>query len=211
MHDSSFRAMQKFFDILPKDKPLRVLDVGSRVCDGQELCYRDALPSELWHYTGMDVQPGRNVDCVLEDPAHWPFPDGSFDAVISGQCFEHVDDLHTPFREMGRVLKSGGLACVIAPWNWSIHRYPKDCWRILPDGMQFLLEKCAGLAHSTSCLMDVHLRNLEAPGQSLLGEYFIRKEGSQEEVRVNDFLLDGGVALGDIVIQGDCVGMGVKA
>jgi SAM-dependent methyltransferase len=158
----------------------------------------------------MDVESGDNVDCVLEDPKHWPFPDASFDAVISGQCFEHVEDLHAPFREMGRVLRYGGLACVIAPWCWSIHRYPRDCWRILPDGMQFLLEKHAGLANVRAFTIDVPLRLVAAQGNSLVGDYFIRKDGCQGEMRLGDFLLDSGVVLGDIVVQGDCVGLGVK-
>ena len=63
----------------------------------------------------------------------------AYDLVISGQCLEHVEN---PFRlvaEMARVLKPGGLMLLTAPWQHPIHRYPLDCWRILPDGMRALL------------------------------------------------------------------------
>lgn len=210
MHERSFEMMKKALGALPKDKSLRVLDVGSRVVDEDDRCYREALPSPLCEYVGMDVEAGHNVDCVLEDPAHWPFPDASFDAVISGQCFEHVEDLHTPFREMGRVLRPGGMACVIAPWCWHIHRYPRDCWRILPDGMQYLLEQCAGLGNVRTLVLNVPLRLLAAPGECTMGDYLVRKDETQPEVRLDAFMLDNDVPLGEIVVQGDCVGMGVK-
>lgn len=210
MHMRSFDMMKKILNVLPKDKPLRILDVGSRIVDKDELCYRNALPSDLCEYVGMDVEAGLNVDCVLEDLVHWPFPDESFDAVISGQCFEHVEDIHAPFREMGRVLKSGGLAGVIVPWCWDIHRYPKDCWRILPDGMKFLLEQCAGLSNVRTLVLNVPLRLWAAPGDTTIGEYLIRKDESQPEVRLDQFMLEDGGRLGDITIQGDCVGIGVK-
>jgi hypothetical protein len=33
---------------------------------------------------------------------------------------------------------------ITAPWSWEIHRYPVDCWRILPDGMRELIEQGGG-------------------------------------------------------------------
>ncbi|MFA7044577.1 MAG: hypothetical protein WC186_09550, partial [Bacteroidales bacterium] len=37
--------------------------------------------------------------------------------------------------------KKGGLVCIITPFSVPEHRYPIDCWRILPDGYRYLLEK----------------------------------------------------------------------
>ncbi len=209
MHENSFLAMKKILASLPDTAPLRVLDVGSRVW-GHDVCYRDALPSADWHYTGMDTEAGDNVDCVLKDVHHWPFPDASFDLVISGQCAEHAEDLHSFFRELGRVLKNGGMACVIAPWNWRIHRYPKDCWRILPDGMCYLLEQVAGLTHANTFTIDSRLENVAGAEHLPLGDFLIRRPGSEAEVRLADFMLEGGTRLGDLVIEGDCVGVGLK-
>jgi len=43
-----------------------------------------------------------------------PFPDGSFDRVVSGLVLEHLRDLPSFFREMRRVLTAGGRAVVSA-------------------------------------------------------------------------------------------------
>jgi len=83
------------------------------------------------------------VDIVLDGPYDWGIRDG-FDVVVSGQTLEHVEDVPRWIRCFDGVLKPNGLVCVIAPWRWRIHRYPLDCWRILPDGMRFLLGKVCG-------------------------------------------------------------------
>jgi hypothetical protein len=43
------------------------------------------------------------------------------------------------------MLKPDGIICVVAPWTYPEHKYPVDCWRIMPDGMRFLLSDIAGL------------------------------------------------------------------
>ena len=37
--------------------------------------------------------------------------------------------------EIARVLKVGGLCCILAPSSGPEHRYPVDCWRFYPDGL----------------------------------------------------------------------------
>lgn len=53
-----------------------------------------------------------------------PFPDASFDAVVSGDVICQLPDPLVAFREMARVLRPGGVAVVNAPaypWMWSYH------------------------------------------------------------------------------------------
>jgi hypothetical protein len=40
--------------------------------------------------------------------------------------------------EVFRVLKPGGLCCIIAPSSGHEHSYPVDCWRYYPDGFSAL-------------------------------------------------------------------------
>jgi hypothetical protein len=40
--------------------------------------------------------------------------------------------------EVARVLKPGGICCILAPSSGPEHRYPTDCWRFYPDGMTSL-------------------------------------------------------------------------
>jgi len=60
--------------------------------------------------------------------------------VISGQAFEHIQYFWITMLEIARVLKPGGICCILAPSSGPEHRYPLDCWRFYPDGM-------ASLAH----------------------------------------------------------------
>jgi SAM-dependent methyltransferase len=47
------------------------------------------------------------------------FPDNTFDAVFSSDCFEHVDDVPKAFAEIYRVLKPGGIFFTIFGPVWS--------------------------------------------------------------------------------------------
>jgi len=119
--------------------PCKILDVGSMNIR-KKGCYKDILPAG-YDYMGVDLAAGANVDVVLEDdPYTFPFAKGSFDAVISGQCFEHVKNPFKLIEECSRVLRYGGYFLGVAPSKWPMHRYPIDCWRFLPDGWESLFE-----------------------------------------------------------------------
>jgi SAM-dependent methyltransferase len=136
MHDSSRRLMKDFFDrYLDKENPLNILDVGSYSVCGS---YRDLLDSN-WNYIGLDMTEGPNVDIVPSDIYNWKeIKEESFDVVISGQAFEHIEFPWITITEISRVLKQGGLVCIIAPSAGKEHRYPVDCYRYYPDGMRAL-------------------------------------------------------------------------
>jgi ubiquinone/menaquinone biosynthesis C-methylase UbiE len=124
-------------------RPTKVLDVGSY--DAGLGTYRPLLECyDTITYHGLDISEGAGVDIVSEDPYNWPLQDNSYDLVISGQCLEHVEAPWLWIKEVYRVCKPGGLVFIIAPWTCGEHRYPVDCWRILPDGMKYLVTKTAG-------------------------------------------------------------------
>ena len=78
----------------------------------------------------------RWTDLVLKNPYDWQeIETDSFDLVISGQAFEHIEFFWITMSEMTRVLKKDGLMCVIAPNGYGEHRYPVDCYRFFTDGM----------------------------------------------------------------------------
>ncbi len=126
MHKSSLLRMAWFRD---NYKPgLKILDVGSMDINGS---YKDIFFN--YDYTGVDIASGPNVDVVLKNPYQLPFKADSFNAVISGQAFEHIEYFWLTMAEMVRVTKD--LICVIAPHGFKEHRHPVDCWRFLTDGM----------------------------------------------------------------------------
>ena len=67
----------------------RVLDVGSYGVNG---VYRDLFKENNIEYVGLDIEAGPNVDIVVKDSYCWDcLPDESFDYIISGQAFEHIE------------------------------------------------------------------------------------------------------------------------
>lgn len=138
MHLSSLDKMRYFRDTYlseKKDIPLKIADLGSMAIAGS---YRD-LFAPYWEYTGLDIAPGDNVDQVLSDPYTWlEIPSDSLDVLVSGQAFEHIAYFWKTMREIARVLKPGGLCCIVAPSGGPEHRYPLDCWRFYPDGFRAL-------------------------------------------------------------------------
>ena len=148
--------MAAFAGTLDAQRPLSVLDVGAFDVNGS---YRPLFPTP-WTYTGLDIEAGPNVDVVALAPYRWQVD--QFDVVVSGQAAEHVPDLRAWAMELGRHVKPAGRVCLIAPWQWDPHPYPVDCWRILPDGMEWLLltavlvpdeirldgRDCIGIAHN---------------------------------------------------------------
>lgn len=134
MHGSSLDAMEYFKETyLDKNKILKILDLGAQDING---CYKSLFENKLWIYHGADLQEGRNIDIVLDDDYHWKqIKDAEYDVFISGQTFEHIEFPWITIKEVNRILKPGGLLCIIAPMICPEHKFPVDCWRFLPDGM----------------------------------------------------------------------------
>ena len=135
MHESSMLRMEWFIkNHIPNisDK-LMVLDVGSMNLNGS---YKPLFRSDKFDYFGLDMETGENVDIVISNPYNWKqLNTDSFDIVISGQAFEHIEFFWLIMSEMVRVLKKDGLLCIVAPNGFPEHRYPVDCYRFFTDGM----------------------------------------------------------------------------
>lgn len=145
MHPSSYDRMANFCrDYLGErtQEPLLIVDLGSADYNGS---YRPIFAQKPWRYIGVDLEPWKNVDLVLRDAYHWrEIKSASVDAVVSGQTFEHTEFFWESILEITRVLKPGGLCCLIAPASGNEHRYPVDCWRIYTDGFR-AIARYAGL------------------------------------------------------------------
>ncbi len=139
MHQSSFEQMKLFRDsyLAGREKErLKIFDLGSCDINGS---YRPIFNKHLWSYQGLDLEKGPNVDILLKDPYRLAeIRSSSADVFISGQVFEHIEYFWITMLEIARVLKTGGLCCIIAPSSGYVHRYPVDCWRFYPDGFSAL-------------------------------------------------------------------------
>lgn len=143
MHKSAMLRMGWFVDHYVRDgKNVKVLDIGSCDIFG---CYKELFEGYKLQYIGLDLEVGPNVDFIPKDPYLWEeLEDESFDYIISGNAFEHIEYPWLTICEINKKLKVGGFACIIAPNSIYEHRYPLDCYRYYADGFR-ALAKWAGL------------------------------------------------------------------
>ena len=144
MHKSVLQLYIDFRDeyLQPmSDKKLKILEIGSRLESGRNLL-RDVTVNDNWEFIGLDINAGRNVDIVSEDPYKYPFEDNTFDVVLSSNTAEHVQDMHRWIKEVARISK--GLVWIMVPNTFREHG-KFDYWRIMPRGMRYLMADIGGL------------------------------------------------------------------
>ncbi len=105
------------------EKPA-ILDVG--IGTGALCCGLAEVVSPRARFHGVDIAPNMlakadatltriDIEAQLQsaDAGHLPYPDASFDLVMSAHLLEHCLDPHGALMEMLRVLKPGGLLLIV--------------------------------------------------------------------------------------------------
>jgi len=134
MHHTAYEELAQFAKTLPTNAPLQIGDVGAYDVNG---CLRPLFQNPTWTYRGLDLSPGPNVDIVLPSETNWNnIENGAFDVIVTVSTLEHTRRPWLVIQEIARILRSGGTACICAPFAWNFHEFPIDCWRIYPDGMR---------------------------------------------------------------------------
>lgn len=121
------KQIQKFSNYITG----KVLDVGAGSFDR----YQELFTTES--YTRMEIKAGPGID-VVGTAYDIPFPDNSFDSVISTQVFEHLARPIDAAKELYRVLKRGGHALVTVPQANELHEEPHDYFRYTDHGLKAL-------------------------------------------------------------------------
>lgn len=125
----------------------RLLDVG---CGDKP--YEHLFRPYVREYIGVEHEAtfsetdarSRGKADVLYDGARLPFPDASFDVVMSVQVLEHTPRPEALVAEMARVLAPDGLLILSAPFSFRLHEEPHDYFRFSPHGLRELCGR-AGL------------------------------------------------------------------
>jgi SAM-dependent methyltransferase len=117
--ESAARAYANYMNFIGRVAPSggSLLDVG---CGNGWSSY--LFSTRGYDTTGVDLnaaffepQPGPKL-CLKEGSVlDLPFPDNSFDVVTAYAMLEHVPDPALALREMLRVVKVGGILCVVGP------------------------------------------------------------------------------------------------
>lgn len=84
--------------------------------------YLERLAGEAELAVGMDIEFDRLLEAKKKNPnlvcaagEHLPFGSGQFDAMLSNEVLEHVQDDHQSAAEMARTLKGGGRLLLFCP------------------------------------------------------------------------------------------------
>lgn len=120
-----------------------LLDLGC----GKQPLYGAYEPHTRWVVavdwpSSLHASPHLDAYCDLTRPL--PFRDSSFDTVLSSDVLEHVPDPRLMFREVGRVLRAGGVLLLNTPFLYPVHEAPHDYLRHTRFSLARLAEE-AGL------------------------------------------------------------------
>ncbi len=120
------------------DCPGPVFEFGSFQVEGQEgyANLREMFPGRK--YVGCDMRPGLGVDRVL-DVTKIHLADRSAGTVLCIETFEHVFEVWRAFDEVYRILEPGGVFLITSPFNFRIHGYPDDYWRMTPSCLRRMM------------------------------------------------------------------------
>jgi SAM-dependent methyltransferase len=88
--------------------------------------------------TAPKTGPEKSGPDVYYSGDRLPFPDRSFDTVLSVQVLEHTPRPGQLVAEMGRVLADDGLLILSVPFQFRLHEEPHDYFRYTPHGLRQL-------------------------------------------------------------------------
>jgi SAM-dependent methyltransferase len=128
-------------EVAAMHRPL-VVDLGGRARSGNER----AADFPGARFVVADILGGPNVDIVAD--AHQlsrHIAPGSIDAIICVATFEHLAMPWKAVVEINRVLRPGGLACLISHHTIGLHDMPCDYWRFSADAWDALLNRHTGM------------------------------------------------------------------
>jgi SAM-dependent methyltransferase len=108
----------------------RLLDYGCA-----DVPYRGFFGDDV-EYVAADLAGNPHATLELNPDGTVPLPDDSFDAVMSTQVLEHVDDPALYLAESFRVLRPGGRLLLSTHGTFVYHPDPDDYWRWTRAGLQ---------------------------------------------------------------------------
>jgi SAM-dependent methyltransferase len=124
------------------EKTHNLLDLGAGTGNVKELNFRGRVAKVC----GVDPDPRVTSNPFLDEAivgsgSTIPYPAASFDVVISSSVLEHLESPETVFREVARVLKSGGTFLVKTPNKW---HYVPVVARLTPHRFHIIVNRLRG-------------------------------------------------------------------
>ena len=129
------RFLERELGCIPAHLRGVMLDLG---CGAQP--YRPLYVNVFKHAIAADFDSRSRLDAKL-DVRCLPFRDRSVDVVLLTEVIEHVVDGADVIREVGRVLKPGGMLLITWPFIYPLHELPHDYVRYSEFAMQALAQR----------------------------------------------------------------------
>jgi len=112
-----------------------VIDLGAGIQAGD---YAQFFPREKYIQLDADKVACPTADIVADILKMPEVKTASYGVVLMLETLEHLADPFQAFKEAARILRVGGLFVCTTVAVWALHRHPKDYYRFLPDGLQYL-------------------------------------------------------------------------
>jgi SAM-dependent methyltransferase len=135
LHQNSLLIARRLLAAHLRTSDAIIYDVGSCDVNGT---LRPMIERYSRKYVGLDIIAGPNVDIVVPERGEWSLLQCDF--AISCNTLEHVKRPWEWIEQIADCLKPHGRVMIVVPRHLGDHRFPVDCWRVLPDGMESLLD-----------------------------------------------------------------------
>lgn len=100
---------------------------------------REAITKRGLKYLSLDVDSASQPDIIADFSDVESFiPSESIGSIIMMNCLEHMPKLYEVPNKIHAILKPGGRAFFLTPFNLRFHGPRPDCWRISDDGYRAL-------------------------------------------------------------------------
>lgn len=111
---------------------LRILDAGAGELKNRQWCsHLDYVSQDFCGYHGGEKAEGLNPKAwdtsridIMSDITDIPAPDSSFDAILCSEVLEHLPEPTRAIDEFHRLLKTGGVLILTAPFASLVHMAP---------------------------------------------------------------------------------------
>lgn len=113
-----------------------VLDIGA----GRDL-FRRSTNGRITQWISMDYDlRSKSID-IQGDAISLPFCNDAFSSVLCADVLEHLKNPGQAVRDIWRILESGGIIIVSAPFFLNLHEEPYDFFRFSKFGLQELFKQ----------------------------------------------------------------------
>jgi SAM-dependent methyltransferase len=106
----------------------RLLDLGCGKVPFYE-AYRPYVEENVCVDWSSSLHANCHVDRICDLTRPLPFDTQTFDTVLSSDVLEHLPDAGLACREIGRILKPGGVLILNTPFLYMLHEVPYDYYR----------------------------------------------------------------------------------